>query len=134
MIKFIRIKSKDYVSAIEFHKLLDLSDKNYSRNIRKWFFEDDYLFQGEMVIINPRENIDYFLHSTLFPNNHKRSSLMRSAENVNVRQEYYLSKELSKLIAINSKSHIKKKYVQWLLEQEAKIESLEYLTIEQVQN
>ncbi len=120
MIRFIRIKSKDYVSAIDFHNLLGLSDNHYSRNVKNWLFETDYLFQEEIEIMYPREGADYY------------SPLMESEGKGNFRQDYYISKELSKLIAINSKSEMKKRYVQWLLEQEAKIESYDYLTIEQV--
>lgn len=120
MIRFIRIKNKDYVSAIDFHNLLGLNKSNYSRDIKNWIFETDYLFQGEIAIIHPIDG-EHF-HSSLATNGNKGSS----------KRDYFLSKELSKLIAINSKSQIKHKYVQWLLEQEAKIENYDYLTIEQV--
>lgn len=60
MIRFIRIKSKDYVSAIDFHNLLGLSDNHYSRNVKNWLFETDYLFQEEMEIMYPRKDQDYY--------------------------------------------------------------------------
>lgn len=120
MIRFIRIENKDYVSSIDFHKLLGLSNNHYSRNIKEWLFDTDYLFQGEMEMLNPRRNEDYYY------------SNITNKERGFFYDEYYLSKELSKLIAINSNSEVKKRYVQWLLKQEAKIESYDYLTIEQV--
>ena len=60
MIRFIQIKNKDFVSATDFHNLLGLSDNHYSRNVKKWLFETDYLFQGEMEILNPRKDEDYY--------------------------------------------------------------------------
>ncbi|MGK0390552.1 MAG: hypothetical protein ACI94Y_003306 [Maribacter sp.] len=121
MIGFIKVKNKDYTSSIEFHKLLGLSDNHYSRNVKKWLFNTDYLFQGEGLLMHPRKGIEY--HSP---------PMESTPSGGRFRQEYYISKELSKLIAINSNSHIKKVYVQWLLEQETKIENYDYLSIEQV--
>ena len=132
MIRFIRIKNKDYVSSIDFHNLLGLSDNHYSRNVKKWLFDTDYLFQGEMEILNPRKDEDFYEAPKEIPQNRFSPSMEETNKGGRPRQQFFISKELSKLIAINSNSEIKKRYVQWLLEQEAKIESYDYLTIEQV--
>ena len=132
MIRFIRIKNKDYVSAIDFHNLLGLSNNHYSRNVKKWLFDTDYLFQGEMEILNPRKDEDFYEAPKEIPQNRFSPSMEETNKGGRPRQNFFISKELSKLIAINSNSEIKKRYVQWLLEQEAKIENYDYLTIEQV--
>ena len=121
MIKLTPVNGREFVSTIEFHYLLNLSDRHYARNIKSWIYETEYLFQDELEIMYPRHEIDFYDLQKLEPNKIQ-----------NGRVEFFISKELSKLIAINSKSDIKRRYVQWLLKQEHKIENFDYLTLDQV--
>lgn len=109
-----------YVIASELYSILALRDKDYSRNVKNWFLEE-YEFQNSDNLRTPIKDKDY-------------SSYMRktSAKGGRPRQDYILSLELSKLIALDSRSKVKKRYAKWLLSLEKKVENLEYLSVDQV--
>lgn len=109
---------KQFVLASELFDFLELSKPHYNRVITQWL-EEEYLFQREDNFRTPKKGIDY-------------SPYMESKKGRGqFKQDYNLSLELSKLIALDSRSKMKKQYVQWLLSLEQKVNDLELLTIDQ---
>jgi phage anti-repressor protein len=134
-----------YVSSIELHKYLDLSWKHYSREVKRWF-NSEYLFQGKSDFSFPVENYDYFVSplvesrkdnsfasiGDLIDNNFKYVSPSFDNLKDNSAKDYMIRLELSKLIALDSKSNNKKRYVQWLLSIENKVESFQLMSQEMI--
>lgn len=107
----------DVTTTLNLHNALELSKSNYSRSLKIWL-SDVYGFNGEIRV--PKQGLDY-------------SSYMTS-ENTgqgNFAKDYEITIELAKLITLNSRSLVKQRYAQWLLELERKLNNLELLTIEQ---
>lgn len=145
MIDFILINDEEFVSSITFHEMLELRTTDYSRNVKEWLAED-YLFQKENGLRKPVEGLDYYSYQTLKTSiegfsaqtlkTHPNEYSPQTAKTPNVggrpKVEYFFSKELTKLIALNSKSKVKKQYVQWLLSLESKVENMELLNFDQI--
>jgi phage anti-repressor protein len=104
---------KDVISTIELHQVLNLNTVNYDKNIKNWKTE---LYGFRDDIREPKIGIDYSVSND-------------STYNMEVLD---LTIEFAKLITLNSKSILKRKYAQCLLELERKKNNLELLTMEQV--
>jgi len=110
---FISKKGTKVVTACNLHAVLGISNQHYSSNVKKWFC-DVYEFRDG--IRKPEYMKDYS----------KRPS------NDNLLDDYYLSVELAKMITLNSRSKVKQKFANWLLNLDNKLENAELLTTEQV--
>jgi len=95
---FTSKKGTKVVTAMDLHQLLELSNHHYGVNIRRWL-KDVYQFQDG--IRRPVVMKDY--------------ALRKQKETVLV-EDYYLSIELAKLIALQSKSKVKLKLARYLQE------------------
>ncbi len=93
-------KGTKVVTATNLHQALELGSQNYAQNIRKWL-EDVFEFRDG--IRKPVKMQDYA------PRKMADSAII---------EDYYLSVELAKLIALHSKSKLKLKYAKWLQLQE----------------
>ncbi len=94
-------KGTRVVTAMHLHQLLELPNHHYSINIRRWL-KDVYEFQDG--VRRPVVMKDYAI---------------RKSTNQAVLEDYYLSVELAKLIALHSKSKAKLKLARQLQEAEA---------------
>lgn len=107
-------KGTKVVTATNLHQVLELGSQNYAQNIRKWL-ED--IFEFRDGIRKPVKMQDY---------------APRKMADSTIIEDYYLSVELAKLIALHSKSKVKLKYAKWLQSQEEQPASPEMLSKEQV--
>ncbi len=110
---FISKKGTKVVTASNLHLALELPNKHFAANLKRWL-SDVYEFRDG--IRKPESFKDY---------------AKRPAKE-EVVDDYYLSVELAKLIALNSKSKVKQKYATWLLHLEDQVENAELLTTDQV--
>ena len=94
-------KGTRVVTAMHLHQMLELPNHHYSINIRRWL-KDVYEFQDG--VRRPIVMKDYAL---------------RKSNNLAVLEDYYLSVELAKVIALHSKSKAKLKLARQLQEAEA---------------
>ncbi|MEL6865652.1 MAG: hypothetical protein AAFP19_14590 [Bacteroidota bacterium] len=106
-------KGTQVVTATNLHKALKLPAHRYNSNIEKWL-SDVYAFRDD--IRKPSEFKDYALRQLQFAK----------------QRDYYLSIELAKLITLNSDSEVKLKYAKHLMSLEAKEDSPETLSKDQV--
>ena len=113
---FTSKKGTKVVTAMDLHQLLELSNHHYGVNIRRWL-KDVYQFQDG--IRRPVVMKDY--------------ALRKQKETVLV-EDYYLSIELAKLIALQSKSKVKLKLARHLQEIENTEGSQTPLDREEVMN
>ncbi|MEN0003029.1 MAG: hypothetical protein AAF798_02755 [Bacteroidota bacterium] len=111
---FISKKGTKVVKATDLHQALQLTDHHYPANVRKWL-NDVYEFRDG--IRKPLRMQDF---------------APRKAKEPTVIKDYYLSIELAKMIALNSRSKVKQKYAKSLLALEEQVEQAELLTKEQV--
>lgn len=111
---FVSKKGTKVVKATDLHQVLQLTDHHYPANVRKWL-NDVYEFKDG--IRKPVRLQDF--------SEKKRSE-------PSVVKDYYLSVELAKMIALNSRSKVKQKYAKWLFSLEDQVENAELLTKEQV--
>lgn len=107
-------KGTKVVTATNLHQALQLLDHHYATNVRKWL-QDVYEFADG--VRKPAKMQDYA------PRKQKNSALI---------DDYYLSLELAKLIALRSNSKVKAKYAKWLLAQDDPGEQAEQFDKEQV--
>lgn len=107
-------KGTKVVTATNLHQVLELGSQNYAQNIRKWL---DDVFEFRDGIRKPVKMQDY--------------APRRMADSTII-EDYYLSVELAKLIALHSKSKLKLKYAKWLQSQEEQPADPEMLSKEQV--
>lgn len=94
----------DVTTTLNLHNALELNKNQYSRSRKVWL-SDIYGFKDE--IRQPKDGIDY--------------STYMSSKNVgrgNFAEDYEITIELAKLITLNSRSIVKQRYAQWLLELE----------------
>lgn len=113
---FTSKKGTKVVTAMDLHQALELSNHHYGVNIRRWL-KDVYQFQDG--IRRPVVMKDYAL---------------RKQKDASVLEDYYLSVELAKLIALQSKSKVKLKLARYLKEIEASEGSQVPLDQEEVLN
>lgn len=106
-------KGTKVVLASSLHLELGLPNKQYAANLRHWL-HDIYQFQDG---IRKPEHFKDFAH--------------RQTKEA-VMDDYYLSIEFAKLITLNSKSKVKLKYANWLLNHEDPTEHSDLLSVEQV--
>lgn len=107
-------KGTKVVTAANLHLALQLNNDHYLANTKRWL-SDIYEFSDG--IRRPEKLKDY---------------APRKLKDQPIMEDYYLSVELAKLIALKSKSKVKKKYAKWLFAMEDKMENGELLTKEQV--
>jgi len=107
-------KGTKVVTATNLHQALQLLDHHYATNVRKWL-QDVYEFADG--VRKPAKMQDYA------PRKQKNSALI---------DDYYLSLELAKLIALRSNSKVKARYAKWLLAQDDPGEQAEQFDKEQV--
>ena len=105
----------DVTTTLNLHNALELSKNQYSRSLKTWL-SDIYGFKGE--IREPKEGIDF-------------STYMSKSTGGGPTEDFEITIELAKLITLNSRSIVKQRYAQWLLELERKLNNLEILTVEQ---
>jgi len=110
---FISKKGTKVVIASDLHKALELPENHFQATMKKWL-----------------SNIYEFRDGIRKPKNMKDYS-KRKVKGINI-DDYYLTVELAKLVALNSRSKVKQKYAKWLLSIEDKLENAELLTVEQV--
>lgn len=130
MIQIHYLNNGRYCSSKDLHQVLQLNPTNYARDVKKWLTHE-YLFQNKKELITPVEKYDYVLV------NDSHSSYVKNAVNQpfrvitkdgNFASEFMLRLELVKLITLDTRSKIKKKFVQWLLSLEEKVENHELVT------
>lgn len=138
-IDIINFNEGKYVWAKDLHRVLDLNEANYSPNVLSWFSKE-YLFLGKYDFQKPVENYDYIHESKFIPNvnsghisniflNNFQSYLATSeTETVENRkrgkfaENYLIRLEFAKLITLESRSKLKRQFVQWLLSLEEQVE------------
>lgn len=108
-------KGTKVVTASNLHAVLQLADHHYGMNVRKWL--DDF-YQFHDGIRKPIKMQDF---------------ASRKIKDNPVFKDYYLSVELAKLITLNSRSKLKRKYARILLEAEKDGEYADGLTREEVE-
>lgn len=114
----IEINGKKYVNSIDFHhNVLEINKTHYVKNIARWKITE-YLF-SDNEIRTPNKN-------DFIPLGAKSNGGRKS-------EHYLISLELSKMIAINSDSKVKKYYVQWLLSLEEKHEKGLAFNVQQIE-
>ena len=113
---FTSKKGTKVVTAMDLHQALELSNHHYGVNVRRWL-KDVYQFQDG--IRRPVVMKDYAI---------------RRQKDAVVLEDYYLSIELAKLIALQSKSKVKLKLARYLQEIEASEGSQMPLDKEEVLN
>ena len=106
-------KGTKVVVASQLHIALELPTAQYPKNAKKWL-TDVYEFRDG--IRRPERLRDYGKRPV-------KDSIL---------EDYYLSVELAKLIALSSSSKVKLKFAKYLLSLEDKVENAELLTKEQV--
>lgn len=107
-------KGTKVVTATNLHQVLDLPNHHFATNVRKWL-NDIYEFRDG--IRSPIRMRDY--------------AVRKNKENP-ILDDYYLSVEFAKLIALNSRSKVKQKCAKWLYAMEDPAENAEVLTKDQV--
>lgn len=105
----------DVTTTSNLHEALKLSPNQYSRSLKYWL-NDIYGFQGK--IRKPLKDVDF-------------STYMSKSTGGRPKEDYEITIELAKLITLNSRSEVKQRYAQWLLELERKLNNLEILTVQQ---
>ncbi|AEE50044.1 hypothetical protein [Haliscomenobacter hydrossis] len=113
---FTSQKGTKVVTAMDLHQMLELGNHHYGVNVRRWL-KDVYQFQDG--IRRPVVMKDYAL---------------RKQKDLSVVEDYYLSVELAKLIALQSKSKAKLKLARYLQEIEHTEGSQMPLNREEVMN
>lgn len=98
---FTSKKGTKVVTAMDLHQALEIGNHHYGVNVRRWL-KDVYQFQDG--IRRPVVMKDYAI---------------RKQKDASVLEDYYLSIELAKLIALQSKSKVKLKLARYLQEVEA---------------
>lgn len=93
-------KGTKVVTATSLHQALQLLDHHYATNVRKWLYD---VYEFSDGIRKPVKMQDYA------PRKQKEMPLL---------DDYYLSLELAKVIALRSNSKVKLRYAKWLLSQE----------------
>lgn len=130
MITIHYLNNGSYCSTKDLHKILELNPINYARDVKKWF-TSDYLFQGKKELTKPVARYDYVSTTE------SHSSFVKSGDNQpfglptkdgNFASEFMIRLELVKLITLDSRSKVKKKFVQWLLSLEEKFENHELVS------
>ena len=111
---FISKKGTKVVLATDLHQVLQLTDHHYATNVRQWL-KDIYQFSDG--IRRPEALRDYAKRNT------REGGLL---------DDYYLSVELAKLIALNSRSRLKQKYAAFLLKHEQDTERAQVLSPDEV--
>jgi phage anti-repressor protein len=119
MLQLHYYNENQYVNSKELHTVLQLNQTNYSRDLKAWL-SAEYLFQGKSEFSLPVRNYDY-INSSYTTNAHYQPHI---TEVVGLRLEF------AKLITLDSKSPLKKQFVQWLLSLEAKVESFQLMSRE----
>ncbi|MFN7117554.1 MAG: hypothetical protein ACK4TA_12200 [Saprospiraceae bacterium] len=108
-------KGTKVVTATNLHQALQLLDHHYSMNIKKWITD---IFEFRDGIRKPVKMQDF---------------APRSLKDAPLVEDYYLSVEFAKLIALRSKSKVKLKYAKWLQSlDEAETQSPDFLSHDQV--
>lgn len=110
-----------YVSSKDLHKVLSYSQKNYARDMQKWL-NTPYLFPNKTEFSLPVKNYDYI------PSSRMRSGDYQGVINGIFADDFLIRLELAKLIALDSNSRFKQRFVQWLLTLENKVENLQYVS------
>lgn len=108
----------DATTTSNLHDALELNQNQYSRSVKNWL-TDIYGFRDE--VRPPIEGKDFY-------------STYMSSENSgrgNYAKDYHITIEFAKLITLNSRSQVKQRFTQMLLELERKLNNLELITIEQ---
>lgn len=107
-------KGTKVVRATDLHQALQLTDHHYAVNIRRWL-QDVYQFSDG--IRRPESHRDY---------------ARRKEREANLLDDYFLSVELAKLIALNSRSRVKQKWANLLLKAEQQQQATVTLSGEEV--
>jgi|GEM_PF-6192858 len=131
MITIHYINNGSYCSSRELHQLFGKAIKNYARDVKKWF-NTEYLFQDKKELTKPVAGYDYIL-----VNKKSHSSPLRSGDSQSVSrvtqegqfaEEFMIRLELVKLITLDTSSRVKKKFVQWLLSLEQRVDRHELIS------
>ncbi|MBX2876116.1 MAG: hypothetical protein KTR30_28600 [Saprospiraceae bacterium] len=107
-------KGTKVVTATNLHKALQLQDHHYSTNVRRWLNE---IYEFRDGIRKPVRMTDF---------------APRKLQNNPILSDFYISIELAKLIALNSKSKVKRKYAKWLFSLEDEEETSVLLNQDQI--
>lgn len=118
MITIHKFNEERYVTSKDLHKILDYSPSHYARDVEKWI-GTMYLFPNKQEFTLPVKNYDFIQ----FEDRDYDSLISRSMS-----LEYWIRLELAKLIALDSQSKFKQKFVQWLLSLESKVENLQLVS------
>lgn len=109
-------KGTKVVRATDLHQALQLTDHHYAVNIRRWL-QDVYQFSDG--IRRPESHRDY---------------ARRKEREANLLEDYFLSVELAKLIALNSRSRVKQKWANVLWKAEQQQQTLALLSSDEVRS
>ena len=107
-------KGTKVVTATNLYYVLELSKPHFAVNVKKWL-NDIYEFKDG--IRRPERMRDF---------------ARRKIQDNPIVEDYYLSIELAKLITLNSKSRVKKKYAKYLYSMEDQVEDASLMSMEQV--
>jgi len=107
-------KGTKIVTASNLHKALDLPNSAYAKNVKKWLSD---LYEFRDGIRKPESRKDF----------------SKRVVKHSVVDDYYISVELAKMIALSSRSKVKQKYAKWLCSLEDKVENAELITKDQVE-
>ncbi len=107
-------KGTKVVTATNLHAALELNNDHYMANIKRWLYD---IYEFSDGIRKPERMKDY---------------APRKLKDQPIMDDYYLSVELAKMIALNSKSKVKQKYAKWLYSIDDQVEEGELMTKEQV--
>ena len=107
-------KGTKVVTATNLHKALQLQDHHYSTNVRRWLNE---IYEFRDGIRKPVRMTDF---------------APRKIKDNPILSDFYISIELAKLITLNSKSKVKRKYAKWLFSLEDEEETSVLLNQDQI--
>lgn len=107
-------KGTKVVTATNLHKALQLQDHHYSTNVRRWLNE---IYEFKDGIRKPVRMTDF---------------APRKIKDNPILSDFYISIELAKLITLNSKSKVKRKYAKWLFSLEDEEETSVLLNQDQI--
>ncbi len=144
MLEIIYFNEDRYVWAKSLHRELDLTESQYSREVKRWL-STKYLFQNNKEYKEPVKNYDFFEQKDLIGKvkiNKEAKSIGDLIANTfhstsvsseikgrgNYSEDYLIRLELAKIITVNSNCKFKDRLVQWLLSIEAELESNQLIT------
>lgn len=117
MIGYVIIDGTEFVNLDDLFEVLEIDFDDRDQEYFKLLYSEEYLFNDENELRKPFEDFDFYVQ-------------IEASKTAN--KFFFVSKELSKLIALNSNSEVKKRYIQWLLKNQSKVDSFDLMTIDQV--